>query len=302
MILKIETEILGNFSIEKDMKIKHNPFEIDIRFEEEMNRFFISISRRVTDYSSYLPIMSTTDHKISQINFPPQSFLEEQIEILQYIESFGAIDKGVEKINWQNCSIEWIPETDIEEEELTIKKYNRDLSYDKELKILSRNWLFNTIIYRRQLSHLTLPFSFFREGANFYHNFQYQNSFINFYLMLEGFFGNGIDYKNEKMKLEFKKSDILEYAINESIQYLENMRGKHYEWLIEICKRYNKKVDKEGIIHVIVEQRGNLSHFSFRNLNKQKNPFKDSSYESLAFITMSICVFSSIKLRLGPFR
>jgi len=44
MILKIETEILGNFSIEKDMKIKHNPFEIDIRLEEEMNRFFISIT------------------------------------------------------------------------------------------------------------------------------------------------------------------------------------------------------------------------------------------------------------------
>ena len=120
--------------------------------------------------------------------------------------------------------------------------------------------------------------------------------------MLEGFFGNSIDYKNEKMKLEFKKSDILEYAINESIQYLENVKGKHYEWLINICKRYNKKVDKEGIIHVIVEQRGNLSHFSFPNSNKQKNPFKDSNYESLAFITMSICVFSSIKLRLKPLR
>lgn len=188
MVVKIETEILGTFTIEKDMAIKCYPFDIDIRFDEQTNKFFISISTRVTEYSSYLPKMTIDDQKISHIDFPSQSFLEQQIEILQHIESFGAIDIGVEKINWQNCSIEWIPETDIEKEELTIRKYNRDLSYGKERKVLSKDWLLKTIIYKRQLDHLALPFSFFREGANFYHSFQYQNSFINFYLMLEGFF------------------------------------------------------------------------------------------------------------------
>ncbi len=120
--------------------------------------------------------------------------------------------------------------------------------------------------------------------------------------MLEGFFSNGIDYKNEKMKLEFKKSDILEYAIKETINYIEKIKGKHYEWLIKICKKYNKNVDRDGVIHILVEQRGNLSHFSLTNTNKQKNPFKDRDYELLAFMTMTICMFSSVKLRLAAYQ
>ncbi len=96
MIVKIETEILGTFTIEKDMAIKYCPFDIDIRFEKQTNKFFISISMKVTEYSSYLPKITIDDQKISQINFPSQNFLEEQIKILQHIESFGALDKGVE--------------------------------------------------------------------------------------------------------------------------------------------------------------------------------------------------------------
>jgi len=303
MIVKIETEISGTFIIiEKDLKIKQDPFDIDIHFDQETERFLISMSRRVTDYSSYLPKMITNDQNIVGINFPSQDFLEEQINILQHIESFGAIDKGIEKINWQNFTIEWIPETEIEKEELPIRKYKRDLSYGLEPKILSKDWLLNTVIHKRQLDHLALPLSFFREGANFYHNFQYQNSFINFYLMLEGFFGDGVHYDNKTMKLEFKKSEILEYAIHETLQCLEKLKGKHYEWLVNVCKKYDKNVDKDGIIHVLVEQRGNLSHFSLIKSNNQKNPFKDGDYEFLAFVAMTICMYSSIKLRLKPFR
>jgi hypothetical protein len=302
MIVRIETEIIGAFEIEKDMKINHYPFEIDIFSEEETNRFLISISKKVINYSSHLPKLIINDNKIKEINFPSQSFLEEQIKILQHIESFGAIDKGIERINWQDFSIEWIPETEEEKLELPIRKYQRDLSYGLEPKILSKDWLLNTVIHKRQLDHLALPLSFFREGANFYHNFQYQNSFINFYLMLEGFFGDGVHYDNKTMKLEFKKSDILEYAIHETIKYLEKLKGKHYEWLINVCKKYDKIVDKDGIIHVLVKQRGNLSHFSLTKSNNQKNPFKDRDYESLAFIAMTICMYASIQLRLEPFR
>ena len=302
MIVKIETEISGTFKIEKDMKVKHYPFDIDILFDEKKEKYVISISKKVYDYSSHLPKILAENQKIKKNNFTNQNFLKEQIQILQHIESFGAIDKGVERIDWQNCSIEWIPETEEEQKELSIREHSIKLYYDTQNINLSKDWLFNTIIYRRQLSDFTLPFTFFREGSNFFHNFQYQNSFLNFYWMLEGFFGNGIKYDNKTMKAEFKNSGILEYAINETVEYLKTCDGNHYEWLINTCKKYSKNCDKDGIIHILVEQRGNLSHFSLSKSKKQKNPYTDTDYESLAFISMTICRYSSIKLRLEPFR
>jgi len=300
MIVKIEAQIFGSFSIEKEMNVKNYPFDINIRFDTNLKGYFISISGPVINYFSHLPKLEIDELRRSEIRFPEQSFLDEQIKILQHIESFGAIDQGIEKINWQSCSIEWIPETHEEGAELSIRKYNRTLSYGLNPKVLSRDWLNGTIIHRKQLEHLALPFAFFREGANHYHSFQYQNASINFYLMLEGFFGNG-KHTNESMKHEFAKSDILTHAIREAIIYFERINGKHYLWLQEICKIYNKQVDKEGVIHVLVEQRGKLSHFSQASSSKQKNPFKDRDYDDLAFLAMTICVYCSIKLRIEPF-
>jgi hypothetical protein len=209
MISKIEAEIKGNFKIEEDMMFKHHPFDIDVRFDLENEKYFISISK---------------------------------------------------------------------------------------------NWLRDCVIHKNQLAHLSLPFSFFREGAYLYRVFKYQSSFITFYLMLEGFFGNGKDYKNEKVKNEFSKSVILDNAINKTIFYLTNTQNQHYDWLDKTCKKYNKKMDKTGIIHLLIEQRGNLSHFSLANAKKQKNPFREKDYHSLAYIAMMICIFSSVDLRLEPFR
>ena len=52
MIVKIEAEIIGVFTIEKDMIVKIHPFEINIRFDEETSQYLISISKREINYSS----------------------------------------------------------------------------------------------------------------------------------------------------------------------------------------------------------------------------------------------------------
>lgn len=302
MIVKIETEIIGSFTIENEMAVRQHPYEINIRFDQETSRYLISISKRETNYSRYLPKLELNEDKLTGIVFPSQEFLHEQIQILKHIESFGALDKNIERINWQNCTLEWIPETEGEKEVLTISSYHRNLEYKTETKILSQQWLFQTVVHRKQLENLDLPFAFIREGTNFFHKFQFQNSFINFYLMLEGVFSNGKHYKSEDIKQDFKKSEILKFAITEAIKYLERSNEKHFDWLKETCKAYNKNVDIEGIIHLLVEQRGSLSHFSLASRRKQKNLFKDKDYESLAFLAMVICLNASIKLRLEPFK
>lgn len=302
MIIKIETEITGSFSIEKDMKVKQYPYKIDIRFDEDSSKFLISISKREINYSSYLPKIEIKDQVVNTIRYPSQEFLQEQLKILQHIESFGSIDKNIERINWQNCSIEWIPETVEERKLLPIKNYQKKMYYEFNHKVLTQDWLQSTIIHRRQLENLVLPLAFFREGANFFHKFQYQNSFINFYLMLEGFFSNGKHWKNEVIIADFINSEIMNYSIDSAIKYLEQTGGKHYEWLINMCKKYNKKPNIEGVAHILVEQRGSLSHFSLASSRKQKDAFADKEYESLAYLAMMICIKASVKLRLEPFK
>ncbi len=300
MLVKIETEILGNFVIKEDLEIFIHPYTIRIRYDKQLEKHFISITKRQLEYQTLIPKVETTDNQILKIEIPSTNFLDNEINILKHIESFGAIDVNITSINWQNCSIEWINEPD-EDIIIPIRKYKRTPTYKSDTpKLLTQNWLRNTILYRNQLKHLALPFSFFREGANMFHSFQYQNAFINFYLMLEGFFGNS-QYKNEKIKEEFLKSEILKFGIEATLQNLIGINNKHLEWTRQTLKKYNKNWDAEGIIHILVEYRGKLSHFSI-NKSNMKNPFNDKDYDSLAFLAMGVCIFSSVKLRIDPFR
>jgi hypothetical protein len=47
--------------------------------------------------------------------FPKRDFFKEQIELLQYLESFAALDLGLRKIHYENPYIKWIPENEEEE-------------------------------------------------------------------------------------------------------------------------------------------------------------------------------------------
>ncbi|MEJ7681842.1 MAG: hypothetical protein WKG06_29140 [Segetibacter sp.] len=300
MLLRIETEVFGNFIIKDEIEVLLQPYKIQMRYEATTGLHMISLTKKVVNYESYIPKAEVTNNQISKIEFPDNGFFEEQINILRHIESFGAIDFEISSINWQNCTIEWINEPG-EEVIIPIRKYSRKPNYENgKPKVLTPNWLQNTVIFRNQLSDLTLPFSFFREGANLFNSMQYQNAFINFYLMLEGFFGNS-QFKNEKIKEEFTKSEILKYGIESTLDTLLKQNNKHVIWVTQTLNTYNKNLDSRGIIHLLVEYRGKLSHFSLGKTN-MKNPFNDKGYESLAYLTMAICIFSSVKLRLEPFR
>lgn len=295
MLLKIETEIIGNFIIQDEIEVVLQPFRIKVFYDTTSKQHLISITKRVVDYENYIPKVEITENQISKIILPNNEFFDEQISILRHIESFGAIDVEISFINWQNCSIEWVNEPN-EDIIIPIRKYKRTPNYRNDNpELLTQNWLWSTIIYRNQLRDLTLPFSFFRQGANQLYSFQYQNAFINFYLILEGFFGNS-EFKNEKIKAEFKKSEILKYGIETALETLLKQNSKHLNWTRQALKVYNKDFDIEGIIHLLVEYRGKLSHFSIGKTN-MKNPFNDRKYESLAYLAMSICIYSSIKLR-----
>lgn len=121
--------------------------------------------------------------------------------------------------------------------------------------------------------------------------------------MLEGFFSNGSNYSNSKIKDDFRNSRVMDFAIELIFQNMKKQKNDvNYKWFRDTCKKYNQIENKDGLIHILVEERGKLSHFSTKNTKEKRNPFNDDEYRSIAFIAMMICRFSSIKLRLLPFR
>jgi len=52
MILKIETEINGNFKIENNFEVKYHPYKICIKSNDKEKKYLISIAKRIYNYSS----------------------------------------------------------------------------------------------------------------------------------------------------------------------------------------------------------------------------------------------------------
>ncbi len=301
MILKVETEIDSDLILKEIIEIKLHPYSIKIYSDNNSSDLKISIERPIIDYHKYIPTLSTViADKIGNITLPQDEFIYEFQRILQHIESFGGLDLDIRKINWENPYIHWIAESD--DEKVPINGYRRSIKYPKSNSEITKNWLQNTLLNRNMLSHLVVPFSFYREGINFYKKELYLSSFLNFFLMLEGLFANGKYHKN-KMIEEFNKSEILKASIEKSMKTLQNNQQNEIQrlWLNDHYE-LEKYFDNESIIKLLVEERGKLSHYSLKSSVRQRNIMDERKYFSLAYITLMICKFSSIGVRLEPFK
>ena len=77
-------------------------------------------------------------------------------------------------------------------------------------------------------------------------------------------------------------------------------------WIIEGIKKYpdhekkitdllnvrNKKMDVEGIIHLLVSSRGNLHHFTNKSAQKQGTPFNHEEFQSIAWVAMGLATYA----------
>lgn len=294
MILEIQAEITGNFTLIPDMEVKKQPYTFNIFQSSEDKKFYISVSKRMSEFKDYLPTLKKNDQEILELKFPPDEFYSDIIHLLQHIESFGAIDVGIYKIHWEEPIVIWIPEN--ESEHLSpLSKYKREFKYDSPPRTLSRNWLQNTVFYEKQMKDLYVPFSFFREGANNYHKKCYQSAFIFFYMLLEYFFCDGKwGIKND----EYKRDTCLRRCLNKSLETLKEYKN-HYSFLTTELENRNKKYDAEGLLFVLNRFRDELSHA--KSGDKNRNVFNENKYKSIAFIIMAVCLNVSIKKRLLPF-
>jgi len=295
MKFELQFKVYGDLKIQNNnIEIKKHPYLIKL-FEEEENQFYISISKQISLNSDCLPKINNSNG-IYEVVLPKQSAYSEMIEYINHIESFASVDNKIVSIDKINIIFSWIPEND-DDHYFPFTKIQRSFDNEHELDFISEEWLSQTIIHKRQLGELYLPFSFFKEGKNMFHSGKYQTAFCTFYMMLEYFFhdekrGWGINNN------AYKTYVCLEACINKTLLQIQSYQ-QHHNWLKNELKQINKNYNVEDFLSLIIKFRNDFSHASDKN--KNRNNFKEHEYFSLAFITLMLCKFVSIKQRLSPF-
>ncbi|MNJ87471.1 hypothetical protein D3C87_49910 [compost metagenome] len=157
MILLLECKIDSDTLIDEIIEWRVNSylFKLYPGADNRLNK--ITVECKCHDFHTLLPEVTVENHKITEITFPKEDFYPEQLKMLQYLESFSAIDLGVRKIHWDNPSIHWMPEN--EEERLAINSYSRNIHHPKNNRTVTLKWLQDILMHRRMLGHLTEPLS-----------------------------------------------------------------------------------------------------------------------------------------------
>lgn len=294
MIFEIEFEIRGNINLTNgNILVRKHPYLIKIFNKEEKN--YISISKKIFEDSACLPkVVNGSSTNAIKVILPKEESYADILELVQHIESFGALDNKFKGINTNNITLVWIPESDQDHfSPLRSVKRNRVESIDPSP--LTKNWLQGTVFHKNQLEDLFIPFAFYRERLNLFYDTKYQASFCSFYMMLEFFFHDkswGIE------KDAYKTKACLGSSLNKVLNEI-NKYQTHCNWLSQELANRNKSYDEEGLLFVINRFRDELSHAVDKT--KNRNIFNDSSFFSLAFIMLQLCFFVTVKKRFLPF-
>ena len=291
MIFELKYKVYGNLNFDKTLRIKKYPYEISL-FKEDGGSY-ISISKKIDSNSECIPTFVISDSN-KEIKLPSIDSYQEMEDIINHIESFGALDNNLEYIDKLNVIMQWIPENENDHFSPFIK-IKRNINENHKLNKISEDWLWSTVVHKNQLGELYIPFSFLRDGKMMFNTMKYQSSFCTFYMMLEYFFTEGNwGIKNDA----YKRDKCLKNSLIKCLDELKKYE-QHYKWLNDELATRKKTYNEEGLLFTLNMFRNEMSHAV--NKYKNRNPFNEHKFLSLTFITMMICINVSIKKRLLPF-
>lgn len=299
MLCEISVKVEGDTFIKNPYQMDFEPYRIYVKSNNERIVQELVIQKKIYDYQDYLPKFIFNKDKPHKIIIPKCPHFEDLVQIAQHIESFGAYWFEIKKIYWETPKRNWIPENDDEKKELYIQNIEFDREYPKDLKEMHPDVLKQIVKHREKFKYLVIPLSFYREGLNEYKSFRYINAIYNFYFFLEDLYGGG-KTKNYLVEKNFKKSEHMKYAINETLKQFETaFEPKLLNGLRQLLDEENCNYNFEGITELIVKIRGTLHHFSQKSTKKTGNPFNQQDFHIPALLLMSICIFLYVKLGSG---
>ena len=283
MKLCICAEIEGLFLLQEKVMAKLFPYEFEL-FQKDGKRY-ISVTKPVKNYMEYAPIVLVKDGAVNVEVTKPEIYKDME-DWLYYIEAMGSFDFEVSKIHVDELEVIWICENVEEERLIPITSHKRTKQVKKAKKHVTNDNLFNLVLYRKMLPESHIPFTYYRQARNYFDNGNYYFAFINYFMMLEFCFAEGKFHKRG-MTEKFMKAKLLKLCVLATLSILKSDdNGGNYEWLISECKSKQKEQDFEGIVYILIEYRGLLSHATERS---KKYLFDSSKLRPLAFITGLVC-------------
>lgn len=284
MRLQLCAEIEGHFLLKSKVEAKLYPYHFEI-FEKE-GRYFIRITKSVKDYMDYIPKLYEKDG-IVHIEATKSEIYKDMEEWLYYIEAMGAFNFEVTKIHIDELEVKWICETEDERGLIPIISLKRNKEKFNDRRFLMDRNLSNLVFFRSMMPEAYIPFSYYRQAKTFFDSDNYYFAFINYFMMLEFCFAEG-NFKKEKVKACFLNSRMLRLCVLSTLSMIKkgSVNEANYKWLSDECKVKHKEVNFEGIIYLLIEYRGLLSHASERSKEYLFNSFK---LRPLAFIISLIC-------------
>ena len=262
MKLQICAEIEGYFLLKDRIDAKLYPYDFSIF--SKGGKHYISVTKPVNDYMEFAPKVYNKNG-ILNIEATKPEIYKDMEDWLCYIEAMGAFNFEVSKIHTDELEVNWIYESEEEKGSIPITSLKRNKQKREAEKYISNNNLSNLVIFRRMLPEAYIPFSYYRQAKVFLDGSNYYFAYINYFMMLEFCFADG-KFQKKEVTHNFLVSNLLKLCVLSALSMIKkNDCGDNYAWLLSECKLRQKDVNFEGIIYILVEYRGLLSHASERS-------------------------------------
>ncbi|NMF64913.1 hypothetical protein [Brasilonema octagenarum] len=298
IIVKVESEAIYH----QPYKLEIDNFILGVMLSPDKVVEELSIALRVKNYQDFLPqVSSDIESQITRIDMRDSPLCFLLVDLAQHIEALGSFWFGIKKIYWESPKRAWIAESFEEQEalEFSTHDFQQESHENKCYREMSPGMLASLVQNRLLHQHLVLPMSFYREACNDFSSGRYTSSFINFYFYLDDLYGQG-KTKNKEVEKLFKSSEHIRKAIEQTIQLYQNVGdSENFDQLKKFLDMEKCEFNVDGIIELIVQVRGNLSHFSQKSSKKKGHPLNQREFRSMAYLINSICIHTFIELTTG---
>ncbi|MGA3109054.1 MAG: hypothetical protein ABSD99_06305 [Candidatus Bathyarchaeia archaeon] len=244
----------------------------------------ISIRKRIPDDAFFKtesrPPTQSTPALISVVG--DEAIGHELRSELQFIESLLAL-YGVQRIYWDLAKASYIPETDVEKQNLKVYAIRVTKQYPPIYLPLKTDWMDERI---GRLRDLTIPLAFFREGTRSYYSFNYIAAFQSFYFVLEGYYAKASHKNQEKTFLSDPELlSCAQAAYSDHIQHIEDKLRPMFE-------SYKLTPTPQSLLRLAVKVRHRLHHY-FHETAKETHfgtPFSQELYQPVSLALMLLCI------------
>jgi len=294
MLYRITVSVQGGAWVKTSYPLNILDYHLQVNADDEGRVTEMSIETRVCDYQTVIPTLQPgagTEEQPCTIRTPANPYHEDLIALTQYIESIGSFWFQIGEINWSEPKVEWVPESEEEEQALSVISLHRySKGYPDNPVEMHPSHLAHVIARRRELEYLTIPMAFFRQGQNDHRAFRYISAFYNYYFFIESLYGHGKS-KNYHVKRAFRKSPQLRRAMARSLQVMESPESmRHAHTLREQFDEEHCPWTTEGAIDFLVSMRGKLHHFSLESTKTKGHPLNEERFEALAYFIYRTCL------------